>query len=169
MYTNSSKQVVLDENDAVEALLSGSDILDVVVEDMSWISKFNSYCNMFEIDKIITAKPPAKQDSEYFINCINNWYMPDKYNNIEIDEYILSMCKKTEERIRVTDELKLYKERNLYKLLQFLIYFVDNMRENEVLWGVGRGSSVASYVLYLIGIHRVDSLKYDLDIGEFLK
>ncbi len=43
------------------------------------------------------------------------------------------------------------------------------MRDNEVIWGVGRGSSVASYVLYLIGIHKVDSMYYDLPINEFLR
>jgi DNA polymerase III alpha subunit len=54
-------------------------------------------------------------------------------------------------------------------LLFYLKYLVDAMRENKIVWGVGRGSSVASYVLYLIGVHRIDSIKYDLDIKEFLK
>jgi DNA polymerase III alpha subunit len=43
------------------------------------------------------------------------------------------------------------------------------MRKNNILWGVGRGSSVASFVLYLIGIHRINSLFYNLPIEEFLK
>jgi len=50
-----------------------------------------------------------------------------------------------------------------------MIYIVDMMRKNNLVWGVGRGSSVASYVLYLIGIHKIDSLKYNLNIEEFLK
>jgi DNA polymerase III alpha subunit len=37
------------------------------------------------------------------------------------------------------------------------------------VWGVGRGSSVASYVLFLIGVHRIDSMKYNLDYKEFLR
>jgi DNA polymerase III alpha subunit len=48
-------------------------------------------------------------------------------------------------------------------------YLVDTLRKNNVVWGVGRGSSVASYILYLIGVHKVDSIKYNLDINEFLK
>jgi hypothetical protein len=28
---------------------------------------------------------------------------------------------------------------------------------------------VASYVLYLLGVHRIDSMYYDLDVGEFLR
>jgi DNA polymerase III alpha subunit len=43
------------------------------------------------------------------------------------------------------------------------------MTENHVIWGVGRGSSVASYVLYLLGVHRIDSMFYDLDVSEFLR
>ena len=43
------------------------------------------------------------------------------------------------------------------------------MKQNHIIWGVGRGSSVASYVLYKLGVHRIDSLYYNLDIGEFLR
>jgi len=46
---------------------------------------------------------------------------------------------------------------------------VDTFRKNNVVWGVGRGSSVSSYVLYLLGVHRVDSIKYKLNINEFLR
>ena len=54
-------------------------------------------------------------------------------------------------------------------ILQLLVYIIDIMRKNNLVWGVGRGSSVASYVLYLLGVHKVDSYKYSLDIKEFLK
>jgi DNA polymerase III alpha subunit len=48
-------------------------------------------------------------------------------------------------------------------------YVVDTLRANNVVWGVGRGSSVASYVLFIIGVHKIDSVKYDLDWREFLR
>jgi len=54
-------------------------------------------------------------------------------------------------------------------LLKFLRYMVQVMRDNNIVWGVGRGSSVASYVLYLIGVHKIDSLYYDLDVTDFLR
>jgi DNA polymerase III alpha subunit len=57
----------------------------------------------------------------------------------------------------------------LFDVLKYLKYLVDVMTQNQLIWGVGRGSSVASFVLYKIGVHRVDSLYYDLDIKEFLK
>jgi DNA polymerase III alpha subunit len=43
------------------------------------------------------------------------------------------------------------------------------MQANRMIWGVGRGSSVASNVLYLLGVHRIDSMFYELDSREFLR
>jgi DNA polymerase III alpha subunit len=63
----------------------------------------------------------------------------------------------------------LFQERNLFDLLRYLKYLVDTLQANRMIWGVGRGSSVASYVLYLLGVHRIDSMFYDLDPSEFLR
>jgi len=54
-------------------------------------------------------------------------------------------------------------------LLKWLKYLVDTMRQNNIVWGVGRGSSVSSYVLYMLGVHKIDSLKYNLDFKEFMR
>jgi DNA polymerase III alpha subunit len=48
-------------------------------------------------------------------------------------------------------------------------YIVDTLRANNVVWGVGRGSSVASYVLHIIGVHKIDPIKYNIPIEEFFK
>jgi len=97
------------------------------------------------------------------------WYMPQEYKDLDIASHVLGLCKTDAELQRVGEELLLYQERNLFPLLQYLKYFVDTMRANQVLWGLGRGSSVASYVLYLLGVHKINSMFYDLDIREFLK
>jgi DNA polymerase III alpha subunit len=95
--------------------------------------------------------------------------MPEQYQNMDIAKWILSQCQTQEELQRVGQELLLYQERNLLPLLQQLKYIVDTWRTHNIVWGVGRGSSVASYVLYLIGVHRINSMYYDLDIAEFLR
>jgi DNA polymerase III alpha subunit len=95
--------------------------------------------------------------------------MPDEYKALDIAQYILDLCKTEPELQRVGQELLLYQERKLFPLLCYLKYFVDTMRANNVVWGLGRGSSTASYVLYLLGVHKIDSLYYDLPIEEFLK
>lgn len=82
---------------------------------------------------------------------------------------VYDQCITEEERIRVDNELKGFIEHNMFDLLFSLKYIVDTLRKNNVVWGVGRGSSVASYVLYLIGVHKINSLKYNLDWREFLR
>jgi DNA polymerase III alpha subunit len=99
----------------------------------------------------------------------NLWNMPDEYKSLDIAQWLLDQCKTQEELQRVGKELLLYQERDLFPLLQQLKYTIDVWRENNIVWGVGRGSSVASYVLYLLGVHRINSVYYDLDIEEFLR
>jgi DNA polymerase III alpha subunit len=99
----------------------------------------------------------------------SNWRMPEEYKQLDIAAYILSLCREEHELQRVGEELLLYQERELFDLLRYLKYLVDTLRKNNVVWGVGRGSSVASYVLFLLGVHKIDSLYYNLDIEEFLK
>ena len=98
-----------------------------------------------------------------------NWHMPEEYKTLDIAQHILDLCTSEPELQRVGEELLLYQERDLFNLLRYLKYFVDTMRKNHVVWGLGRGSSTASYVLYLLGVHKINSLYYDLPIEEFLK
>ena len=95
--------------------------------------------------------------------------MPEEYKSLDIAEYTLSLCDSDAKLQRCGEELLLFQERNLFDLLRYLKYLVDTLRANRMIWGVGRGSSVASYVLYLLGVHRIDSMFYDLDAREFLR
>ena len=95
--------------------------------------------------------------------------MPEEYRLYDIVDYLYQKCRTLEQKDRVTEELKLFAQHDMIFLLKYVKYLVDTMRANDIVWGVGRGSSVASYVLYLIGVHKVDSIKYNLDIREFLK
>lgn len=97
------------------------------------------------------------------------WNMPQEYKDLDIAKWVLDKCNTDDERQRVGDELLLYLERDLFPLLQYLKYLVDIMRKYNMVWGVGRGSSVSSYVLYLIGVHKINSMYYDLPISEFLR
>lgn len=106
---------------------------------------------------------------EFDERCQSTWSMPEQYKNIDIAKYVLDLCQTDAELQRAGSELLLFQERGMFPLLCYCKYLVDTMRANNVVWGVGRGSSVSSYVLYLIGIHKVNSLYYDLSIDEFLK
>jgi DNA polymerase III alpha subunit len=100
--------------------------------------------------------------------CQTDWFMPDEYKTMDIETFIVDQSPK-ENLTRIVEELEEYKARNMLDLLRWLKYFVDTCRSNNLVWGVGRGSSVASYVLYIIGVHKIDSIKYNLDWHEFLR
>lgn len=97
------------------------------------------------------------------------WFMPQEYQQFDIAKWVLEQCNSDEEIQRAGAELLEYAERNLLDMLCYLKYLIDTMRENSIVWGVGRGSSVASFVLYKIGVHRINSLYYDLDFNEFMR
>ena len=99
----------------------------------------------------------------------SNWLMPKEYYELDIAQYILDQCSTDEELQRAGQELILFQDREMFVLLKYLKYLVDTMRKNNIVWGVGRGSSVASFILFLLGIHRINSLYYDLSIDEFIK
>jgi hypothetical protein len=98
-----------------------------------------------------------------------NWHMPQDYLNFDVAKWVLDQCNTDEELQRVGQELLMYQERDAFMLLRYMKYLVEVMRENGIVWGVGRGSSVSSFVLYKLGVHRINSLYYDLDPSEFLK
>lgn len=123
-----------------------------------------------DVPRFIDYDKLAQESLEEFDHrCQSNWLMPIEYKQLDIAEHLISLCDTPEKLQRVAHELLLYQDRGLFDLLRYLKYLVDIMRDNKVIWGVGRGSSVASYVLYLLGVHRIDSMYYDLDVEEFLR
>lgn len=168
MLDNYSRQI-LNEDQAVEMLYANPqlDIRNLCLQD---VSKFNNACNKLHYNTMLKQLGELDIDVQQFHKQNqDNWNMPDKYKNLDIAKYLLDLCKTDVELQRVGKELLLYQQRDMFKLLCFLVYLVDTMRDNDVVWGVGRGSSVASYVLYLIGVHKIDSIYYDLDVDEFLR
>ena len=132
---------------------------------------YNSSVDDFylELEKLSKYREPDVDIDEFDRINQNKWFMPVEYENFDIAEWVLNQCKNSDELQRCGQELLLFQERNLFPLLCYLKYLVDVMREHKIVWGVGRGSSVASFVLYIIGIHKINSLYYDLSIDEFLK
>jgi len=128
--------------------------------------------NTLDLDMFPTCATYQNKDctvEEFDKEKQNIWLIPQEYKNMDIAKWVLDQCKDEAELQRAGQELLLYQERELFPLLQYLKYLVDTMRTHNIVWGVGRGSSVASFVLFLIGIHKINSLYYDLPIEEFLK
>jgi len=162
-------EIVVDENDLVELMLQDIQPLVITTYDTASIETYNELCELFDYGKIISFETPATTDDKYNATLVENWNMPDEYKTFNLHGFLMGQCATNEQIQRMNDEFVEYKERGLLPLLRYMKYIVDIMRENDIVWGVGRGSSVASYVLYLIGVHKIDSIKYDLDFKEFFR
>ena len=157
--------------DLVDMIYSGhADKCHVVLCDHSDdIDKFNTAMEEQGLAKLKKYIPLDVDQKTFDGVCQSEWFMPDEYKNMNVIEYIVKLTNTPQEYKRVDEELEEFKKRDMLDLLKYMIYLVDFMRSNNIVWGVGRGSSVASYVLYLIGVHRVNSIQYDLDWREFLR
>lgn len=164
-------RVVYDVYDLYDMVMSGLDTSKI--KEVSWNEDFEKYNKAVKknyVDTNILEKlETIKLDVEEF-DRINqeNWFIPDEYKTLDIKSYVLERTP-AHAIDRVNEELNLYDKYNIIDVLKVCIYIIDTLRKNNIVWGVGRGSSVASYVLYLIGVHKIDSIKYELDINEFLR
>ena len=168
MRTDQFSNPIFNDRDIFEALYKGQTLSpEMFVESNDDIKKLE------EITGFKFWKPLDDYDisiNEYDSTLQTDWFMPDEYKALDIEAWIWEQTPPWDpQHTRVTEELTAFKERNMLDLLRWLKYFVDTMRKNNVIWGVGRGSSVASYVLFLIGVHKIDSIKYNLDWQEFLR
>jgi len=173
MKMNSAGQLVLKETDMIEALYQGKTADSIVVEDTKWINRYNNLVELFDFpdSKIDYEVQSGLSSNEFVEQCVgpDSWSMPDEYKQLDIKNYLLSDLTCDVKIARVKQEYQEFEKRNMIPVLQFLVYFLKECRQKGVVLGVGRGSSVASYILFLIGAHKIDSIKYELDIKEFLK
>jgi hypothetical protein len=170
MKQNKFGELIFDQNDVVDLVMQGRDfsvfngmIVDESVDLTRWPDTATPVPG-FQQQRFHTCSVP-----EWHASNQQQWHMPNEYQQLDIAQHVLNLCKSEAELQRCGAELLLYQERDLFDLLRYLKYLVDVMRANNIIWGVGRGSSVASFVLYKLGVHRIDSLYYNLDITEFLR
>lgn len=169
MKIDSVGQIVLEETDLIDMIMSGRDLESISNALVDGTVDLEAAAYWLEhVPRFTYWTEPLDQEAFDQVQQ-QNWHMPDRYKQLDIAEYVLNLCATDAELQRCGHELMLYQERGLFDLLRFLTYLVDVMRENRVIWGVGRGSSVSSYVLYKLGIHRIDSMFYDLEVEEFLR
>jgi DNA polymerase III alpha subunit len=173
MKTTQYSEQVYNEQDLFDFVMQGHDLAtvsDLIIDPELDLEKL---AQALDDPKLLaTWHYPTDQNisiAEFDSKQQTQWFMPDSYCDMDIAEHVLSLCSTQEELQRCGEELLMFQERNLFDLLRYLKYFVDTMQENHMIWGVGRGSSVASYVLYKLGVHKIDSLHYDLDPEEFLR
>ena len=166
---NDHGDVIFTEQDAIDLLYTDPkfDLSKLFFDETK---KYESALKELGLDLPVIQTAPKRESVDKFDNKnINNWHMPEKYYQINVLQWLLDKCQTDEEKMRVQMEYDLFEKKNFIRVLQFLIYFVDTLRQNNIVWGVGRGSSVASFCLFLIGVHKINPMLYQLDITEFLR
>jgi len=166
---NETGDCIFTEQDAIDLLYTNPDF-DISKLFFELTEQYNNSIkdtglDLQQLQTVPKRSTPAKVDAAN----IANWYMPQKYYELNVLEWLLSKCQNDTEKKRVEQEYVLFEKKKFIKVLQFLIYFIDTLRANNIVWGVGRGSSVASFCLFLIGVHKINPLQYDLNITEFLR
>ena len=175
MKRNALGQCVVAEEDFVEALLQGRDLsnLNLVPDAPEWMERLLESSRRMGRDpareKGIHWEREGEDESSYAARCRSEWFLPPEWAGLDVESHALSKCRTKKERRRVRTEMAMYRERGMEDVLRFLAFFVDRVERDGNFIGVGRGSSVASYVLRLLGVHRVDSIAHDLPIEEFLR
>ena len=168
MRTDIYGQIILNENDLFSLYLQDP----TRTFKKTYIDKDIKFSDLIErenIPELIVYDDPKLSIQDFDDNNQNNWLIPKEYLDMDIAKYVLDRCSNEAELQRAGDELLKFQERDMFILLKYLKYLVDTMRKHNIVWGVGRGSSVARFVLFLLEVHRINSLYYDLSIDEFLK
>jgi len=168
MKINKYGQQVYKEIDLLDSLMSLENIPPgpFIIEDIHNVDQINQLVGRIAVkypnDDCLTI-------NEFDIVNQTQWFMPTEYKELDIAKYVLDLCDNQDELQRCGEELLMYQDRDLFDLLRYLVYLVDIMQHNNIIWGVGRGSSVASFVLYKLNVHKINSMYFNLSIGEFLR
>ena len=155
---------ISDENTGIDMLYKGIDLSKAEFGNTNDLLKFQELAQDLDVNLL---KILGEDDYDR----INTYNIPEHYKSLDVKEYVRQLVEQgdSDQIGRVEMELTMFEERNLFPVIQILIYIIETMRKHKLDWCVGRGSSVARYVLYLLGVHKIDSLKFNLDIQEFLK
>jgi DNA polymerase III alpha subunit len=164
-------RIIVDSSALVDLIYDGVDITTLLVESNEETAAFNDLCKKFDkADSVLRTPEPLDIDpADFHAEKSSTWAISKDIQELDVRSLLLSLCSSETATARVNMEMDMFEERGLIPLLQLMVYLVDHFRQNKIVWGVGRGSSVSSYCLYLIGVHKIDSIQYDLDINDFLK
>mgnify|MGYP000945932877 CR=1 FL=1 len=151
-----------------ELLLLGAQPHEVRVAGNSWeVEQFNLHTN----EQLLPPGDPIKLDM--------SWQLPKEYLDIDLDDYVINKAAPIIESAgygeaqhmvalhRVVAELAEIKRRGMGTFVKTIIYVLDTFKKTGTVWGVGRGSSCASYVLFILGLHSVDCVRLNVPMDEF--
>lgn len=142
------------------------DHLFVTDDSAPSIVKYNSVA-----PTLLTKKETLNEDA-----IDTSLMLPPAYETLDVMAYLhgLEMVIERDslfhQRVnRLRYEIEIFRLRGLVEIVRLLKYIIDVMTSTGSVWGVGRGSSCSSYILFLMGLHAVDVVLYDIDLHDFIR
>lgn len=160
-------RTVEDEQSLIELFYQG--ITEITASGPE-VDRFNSFCDVFDMldSKISGVDQISETPEEFHAERQRDWIVPEEFMNFDIVGFLRNAASTEAALDRVNFELEVFEALDMLDSLRAIRYVVHTLDEHNVVRGVGRGSSVSSYCLFLLGVHMVDSLNYGLDFAEFL-
>lgn len=159
--------VICDQRALMEILYSGHSIAGVFCSDQQDEQEWESArtaCDGQEPGPLHTDGPAMNG-----VSWKSHWMTPEPWASLDLMAWCMDRCGSEQEMARAALEISEFQKRDMIGTIRHLAFCADTWRSNGIFWGVGRGSSVCSFVLYLMGINRINPLEHDLDLGEWLK
>jgi DNA polymerase III alpha subunit len=112
---------------------------------------------------------PSEPDLNTF-----EWKTPPPYAGMDIPDATRSLLHEKglvsdQYRGRLEAELIHAEQMDMIDFIRCLMWITDTLRINGIPWGLGRGSSCASLIMFLLGVNKVDPVRYDIPMEEFYK
>jgi DNA polymerase-3 subunit alpha len=174
MITDAFGNCSFSTQEVIELIYNGESVDQLTLDNEIESSLHKEHAKHFDIKNLVPSMKIDIPADEYHQLLSNTWIIPDEYANMDIELYLtkqLTNLKLNQDVYidRLADELDEYKQRNMMQILIYLVYMMDVCKQNNIVTGIGRGSSVSSLILYLIGTHHIDPIKYNLSYKEFLR
>jgi len=151
MKINDYGQVEISAEEAFQSLYTAKikNLDGVYISNEQDRNQFNlaRETNADRFGDLVSLVLPEATIEEFDQDNQQQWFMPEEYKQLDIVEFLLDKTQNETQYQRVVQELELFAQHNMIDVLKYIKYLVDTMRKNNIVCGVGSGSSVASYEL----------------------
>jgi len=140
-----------------------------------WASELTLEINQY--NTLVSVEEQIKCGKTHLQEMCTDLNIPDEYKYLNIKAFIWNkleiICQDFNNeqqqlrRVRVEEEWELYQKFKVVDMLLVMNYVINTFISDNVVWGCGRGSSVSSYILYILNVHDIDSVYYELDYNDF--
>jgi len=134
----------------------------------------NEYIDLYNRFSVNKLESYAENEDDEIPSTYYDWNTPEPFLQLDVEQLcaarLIEFGLDNDHYIeRLSIELEEMNKRNMFALLKHLIYIRKQFVDNKIVWGVGRGSSCASLVMFLIGVNKIDPVLYNIPVSEFLR